>query len=148
MNAGLERTIIESKMRHMAEMLEWLKETSMAGLEQYLTAPRFQHAAERELQTLIEAATDINVKILTSTGHGPPRDYFQSFIDVAQYTGAISMKLAQQLAPSAGLRNRLVHEYGDLVNSRVFDSIEEALLSYPRYIMSIQDYLLRSEDAG
>ena len=146
--SGPEATTLELKLAHMSEMLKWLEQTLAEGLESYLRSPRTQHATERELQTLIEAATDINLHILTSSGHAPPQDYHQSFLALARDTEAISVGLALKLAPSAGLRNRLVHEYGDVDSARVFDSIQDALSLYPQYITEIREYIAGHPSEG
>jgi len=46
----------------------------------------------------------------------PPDDYFQSFIRAGEL-GFLSPGLAEKLAPSAGPRNRLVHEYDQIAHS-------------------------------
>ena len=53
--------------------------------------------------------------------------------------------LARKLAPSAGLRNRLVHEYDDIDSSQVFKAISFALQQYPLYVKQINNYLISLE---
>lgn len=49
--------------------------------------------------------------------------------------------LAEKLAPSAGLRNRLVHEYDLIEHSMVLKAVIMAEELYPEYIKEIEDYL-------
>ena len=56
-------------------------------------------------------------------------------------SGILSPELARRLAPSAGLRNRLVHEYDALDDDRVLAAIRTALELYPRYIQAIEAHL-------
>jgi len=59
----------------------------------------------------------------------------------------ISPELAKQIAPSSGLRNRLVHEYDDIEPKQVFRAISFALQQYPIYVEQINLYLISlSED--
>jgi len=53
----------------------------------------------------------------------------------------ISADLAKKLAPSAGLRNRLVHEYDQLEHSLVLDSVKMAEEMYADYIKEIEGYI-------
>jgi uncharacterized protein YutE (UPF0331/DUF86 family) len=53
----------------------------------------------------------------------------------------ISLELAEKLAPSAGLRNRLVHEYDRLEHSIVLDAVRNAENLYPQYVKQIEDYI-------
>ena len=71
-----------------------------------------------------------------------PDDYFESFWNAARL-GAIDDKLARALAPSARLRNRLVHEYEALDDGQVFASIDRALRLFPVYIRQILTFLER-----
>ena len=47
----------------------------------------------------------------------------------------------RKLAPSAGLRNRLVHEYDRLEHSMVLKAVNMAEELYSKYIKEINDYL-------
>lgn len=95
------------------------------------------------MQELVEAAVDINTHVVVQTGHQSPDDYHQSFIAMGKL-GIIAMDLAEQLAPSAGLRNRLVHEYDVIDRLRVFDAVKTAVTVYPLYVRAIENYLTRA----
>jgi len=89
---------------------------------------------------LIEAAIDINIHMIFEAGHTVPDDYYESFIKVGELK-IISLDLAQKLAPSAGLRNRLVHEYDRLEHSMVLKAVNMAEELYPRYVKEVNDYI-------
>jgi len=89
---------------------------------------------------IVETATDINGHIIVDSGNPPPKDYYESFILLSQQ-GIINKEFAEKLAPSAGLRNRLVHEYDEIDNKIVFDSVTTALNMYRKYIEIIENYL-------
>ncbi len=55
--------------------------------------------------------------------------------------GVISVDLAEQLAPSAGLRNRLVHEYDLLEHSLVLEAVKMAEKLYPKYVKEIETFI-------
>jgi uncharacterized protein YutE (UPF0331/DUF86 family) len=99
-----------------------------------------QLITERLLNLIIESAMNINSHLVVSSDQPPPESYFDSFI-AAGKVGIISVELAQQLAPSAGLRNRLVHAYGDVDTAIVYRSITVALQLFPQYIKQIENYL-------
>ncbi|MEO0540662.1 MAG: DUF86 domain-containing protein [Cyanobacteria bacterium P01_A01_bin.105] len=114
-------------------------------LEKYLTDRRQQLIVERLLHLVVEAATDTNNHVLSATQQSPPDDYYSSFPEAAK-VGLISPDLAARLAPSTGLRNRLVHDYDDLDNVVVYHSIEFALVGYAEYVLHVQDYLAQHQD--
>ena len=66
----------------------------------------------RLLQEAIEAALDINAHLIAEQGAPVPEDYYGGFLAIGTL-GVIHETLARELAPSAGLRNRLVQEYDD-----------------------------------
>jgi uncharacterized protein YutE (UPF0331/DUF86 family) len=62
--------------------------------------------------------------------------------------GALEFDLAASLAPSAGLRNRLVHEYDRIDDAIVLSAVEQTLALYPQYVAAIEAYLAMDDDAG
>lgn len=111
-----------------------------------LSLPRYQDdlftrkATERLLQELIEAAIDVNTHILVQAGLPAPDDYYQGYLKLADL-GVLPRDLAEALAPSAGLRNRLVHEYDQIVDALVLDAVRKAQILYPKYVAAVEGYL-------
>lgn len=103
-----------------------------------------QLATERLLHLLVESAIDINMHLAVRNDQPPPDTYRDSFITAGRI-GAIAVDLAQQLAPSAGLRNRLVHDYDKVDSEVVRRSIVFALELFPQYLQQVQNYLQRIE---
>jgi len=58
------------------------------------------------LQELIEAAIDVNIHVIVQSGNPAPDDYYDSFIKIGEMK-IIPLSLAEKLAPSARVRNRL-----------------------------------------
>jgi uncharacterized protein YutE (UPF0331/DUF86 family) len=55
--------------------------------------------------------------------------------------GVLPPEFAAQIAPSTGLRNRLVHEYEEVDNKIVYSSIDKTIDMYGRYITEIKKVL-------
>lgn len=138
----LDREIIRRKLAVIAENLNVLKPISGMKKVEYLKDVYKRKATERLLQELIEAAIDINTHIIVQTGHTVPDDYYESFIKAGELR-IISTELAEKLAPSAGLRNRLVHEYDLLEHSLVLDAVQMAVELYPEYVKDIERYITK-----
>lgn len=137
-----EVEIIRRKLAVIIENLKALELISRMSRDEYIRDLYKRKAAERLLQELIEAAIDINTHIIVQTGNSVPDDYYESFIKMGSLN-IISIDLAEKLAPSAGLRNRLVHEYDMLEHSLVLDAVRLAEDLYPVYVKEIEDYLAR-----
>lgn len=136
-----ELDVVYRKLSRITEDLELLGQITTMSFGDYLREPFYRKAAERMLQEVIEAAVDINSHLLIASGFPAPLDYYQSFVEAAQKLDLFDWEFAAQIAPSAGLRNRIVHEYDKLDDSIVFTSIRKMLDLYPRYVQAIVDYL-------
>ena len=136
----LEKEIVRRKLAVIAENLSALKIIENMAMDEYVKDVLKRKATERLLQELIEAAVDINTHIIVQTGNTVPDGYYESFI-MAGEKGIISADLAEKLAPSAGLRNRLVHEYDLLDHSLVLEAVKMAEKLYPKYIKEIETFI-------
>jgi uncharacterized protein YutE (UPF0331/DUF86 family) len=132
--------IVRRKLAVIIENLKALQPIRDLSTEQYIEDVYKRKAAERLLQELIKAAIDINMHILAQSGDVVPDDYYESFI-MAGDLKIISSELATKLAPSAGLRNRLVHEYDRLEHSLVLDAVSMSEELYAEYVKEIEDYI-------
>jgi uncharacterized protein YutE (UPF0331/DUF86 family) len=136
----VEADIIRRKLGVIIENLKALRPVRDMGREEYAGDIYKRKATERLLQELIEAAIDINTHILVRKGGEAPDDYYHSFIGMGD-VAVLSRDLAERLAPSAGLRNRLVHEYDLIDHALVLDAVRMADTLYPRYVLEIENYL-------
>ena len=139
----VEEEIIRRKLAAIVENLKALEPIARMTQSQYLDDLYKRKAAERLLQELIEAAIDINTYIIVQTGHTVPDDYYESFINAGTLQ-IISSDLAEKLAPSAGLRNRLVHEYNRLEHSVVLDAVRKAEDLHTEYVRQVERYIQKT----
>jgi len=136
----LDAEIIRRKLVVIMENLIALESVKDISVEEYVRDLFKRKAVERLLQELIEAAIDINIHIIAQSGSAVPDDYFKSFIKAGELK-ILSVDLAEKLAPSAGLRNRLVHEYDSLEHSLVLEAVKIAENLFPEYMKQIENYI-------
>lgn len=136
--------IVRRKLSHLHNYLRELEKHRNVALDEYMGPAGIRWGVERLLHLLVEAAADINVHAVTELGGSPPPDYRSSFLQAAQH-GVIPGDLAEKLAPSAGLRNILVHEYGEIDDARVHKSIQNALEDFPVYASAVERWLEKHE---
>jgi uncharacterized protein YutE (UPF0331/DUF86 family) len=122
-----------------------LEEFRSISLDEFLADFRQQLIVERLLQLMTQAAIDINDHILSKLNSGKSYTNFEAFIELGN-SQIITPELAKQIAPSSGLRNRLVHEYDDIDPKQVFMAINFALQQYPLYVRQINSYLISLEE--
>ena len=91
-------------------------------------------------------AIDINQHIVAEVGRGDEHingyeDTFYVLSDLEIY----SMEFAKKIAPSAGLRNRLVHEYNNTKEEIVYKSVGDAISQYVKYCGYILKFIEKQE---
>ncbi|MFQ5456731.1 MAG: DUF86 domain-containing protein [Nitrospirota bacterium] len=135
-----EIEIIREKLLFLTQYLGELSELKEITYKEYIAKNITKRGTERLLQLLVEVASDVNGAILTIEGKRVPESYYDSFIKVGK-SGIIPIGLAKQLASTAGLRNRIVYEYGEYKDSIVFQNIKKMSKLYTQYLVKFNEYL-------
>ena len=139
----IDAAIIRRKLQRITASLDGLRPIARLSLEEYRARFYERKATERLLQEAIEAALDVNAHIIAELGGEVPEEYYGGFLKVGQL-GVLPADLACALAPSAGLRNRLVHEYETIDDAKVLASVGVLLQLYPRYIQAVESHVTKA----
>ena len=137
---NIEREVIEIRIGLIIKYLDRLRKFESVSFDDYLNDFDKQLIAERLLQLMVEAATDINTYLLVRLFQAPSQTYVDSFIEAGR-KGIITSELAKQIAQSGGLRNILVHRYIEIDSTIVFTAIGLAIKQYSLYVQQINFYL-------
>lgn len=138
----VDAALVRRKLSTIVQGLDDLNAIEGLDLDEY-RRDRFRlKGTERLLQETVEAAVDVNLHILRASGGEVPVDYYESFIRIGRQ-GVIPEVLAEELAPSAGLRNRLVHEYDAIDDAIVLEAVRDARRLFPRYVRAVEEYLAK-----
>lgn len=137
----LDRALVRRKLTTITRNLEDLAQVEDLDLDAF-TEDRFRQKGTERLPQLIEAAVDVNLHLLRVRGRPTPPDYFTTFVRLGE-AGVIPGELARALAPSTGLRNRLVHEYDAIDDEVVLEAVGEARDLFGRYVEAIEEALER-----
>ena len=68
---------------------------------------------ERRFQLIVDTAIDINTHVIKESGLATPDDYQSTFITLGERK-ILPLDFALKIAPSVGLRNLIVHKYGQV----------------------------------
>ena len=126
----------EVTKRKLVFLTQYLKDLSKYKKISDVEFEKNHYEIERLLQLIIEVACDINSHLITRRLQRPPEDYYESFIELGNLN-IIPKTLALKLAPSAGLRNALVHAYDKIDEKRVKQGIQLALRYFPKYVKAL-----------
>lgn len=139
----VDAAIIRRKLARIAASLDGLRPIGRLRVEEYRARFYERKAAERLLQETIEAALDLNAHLIAELGGELPEEYYGGFLKMGEL-GVLPPALAGSLTPSAGLRNRLVHEYEATDDRKELGSIGTLLGLYPRYVQAVEAYLAKA----
>jgi uncharacterized protein YutE (UPF0331/DUF86 family) len=132
----IDKKLIQRKITLINVDLKSLRKLSSLSLKTYLSKSEYEAMAERYLERIIGRMIDINYHILSERENEIPTDFYNSFIKLGRKK-YLPIKLADTMANSAGLRNRLAHEYDEIDPKKVFQAIESCLSDVPKYLKSI-----------
>lgn len=83
---------------------------------------------------------DIDFHIAVESGKAPPPDYFQSYIELSKLE-VFPADFAREIAKSAGLRNKLVHEYEEIDPELLYEFSKKAIIDIPIYLQHVSKYV-------
>jgi len=136
----LDKEFITRKVKLIQEELGNLESLKGFSFDKISSEGVKMAAVERYLEKVIMRAIDINQHIVLELGKGNEslKGYEDTFYALAKI-GVYPEDFAKQIAPSAGLRNRLVHEYNSTKQEIIYDSVSDAITQYVKYC----DYVLK-----
>ena len=103
--AGIERRLDELSER--LARLEPLRGRPRTDFDQ---DPYLRDIVERNLEVAAQCCIDISHRIISLEGAQKPADYYEAILRMGEL-GVVPPGFARALAPLAGFRNILVHEY-------------------------------------
>jgi len=136
----IDREVLIRKSTLIAEDLVRLRQLADLPEDDYLAQLHVQLATERLLERMIGRMLDVNYHVAVEMGGTAPRDFFESFLRMAE-TKVLPPDFARQIAHAAGLRNRLAHEYNDIDPHQVYEAAGRALVDIPTYLGHLQRFL-------
>jgi uncharacterized protein YutE (UPF0331/DUF86 family) len=128
------------KLTKLKGYLEELRTFEAISWDKYITEFHCRRTVERLVQLIVDVAVDINTHTVVDEGSSPPKDAYNSFIAAANL-GMMPVSFARRIAPSTGERNIIVHEYEQIDDAVVYQSIKDALVLYEQYLDYIMVFL-------
>ena len=144
---ALDRDIVGRRLRLLRDALDDLGPLSGITAERLTDEPLTRAAAERLIQVAVDLAIDINGHVAVATAGRGPTTGRESF-ELAARAGALDPSLADRLAPSAGLRNLLVHRYVDIKVDLVAEAVDEVLVGFDEYVAEMARFVSTAAPVG
>jgi uncharacterized protein YutE (UPF0331/DUF86 family) len=138
----IDAELITRKILLISRDLTALQDLAAQTSAVFLEDATNQVVAERYLERAIGRMIDVNYHLLVESGEPPPPDYYQSFLQLASL-GVYPATFGYRIAGCAGLRNRIAHEYDDIVPVKLFDAVRQAVGDIPDYLAHVNAWLER-----
>jgi uncharacterized protein YutE (UPF0331/DUF86 family)/predicted nucleotidyltransferase len=136
----INERLINDRLTYIDAMLARLKSRRSLSPEEFRTDADRRDATLYQLQTCIEAMTDIANHLVAALGLRKPRDRGDLFMILSE-EDILDETLARRLAAAIGLRNVLVHGYLELVLDTVYQTIQDDLGDIEDFCRQIIVYL-------
>ena len=105
-----EFTGIERRLDELSERLARLQPLREKARIEFDQDPYLRDIVERNLEIAAQCCIDICHRIISLEGARKPVDYYDAILSMGEL-GVLPAEFARYLAPLAGFRNILVHEY-------------------------------------
>jgi len=116
--AGIERRLDE-----LSERLARLRPLAQKTRAEFDADAYLRDIVERNLEIAAQCCIDISNRIISLEKAQKPRDYYEAVIRMGEL-GVLPADFARKLAPIAGLRNVLVHEYVSVDWDEIYDNLQ------------------------
>ena len=126
-----------SEYRKSISRLQKLKEL---GKNKFLSDPDKIASAKYHFIVVIESSIDMCNHIISRNGYRVPEDYGDTF-RVMREAGAFDTEFSEELVKMAKFRNRLVHLYWEIDDTRIYRILEGNLGDLNKFIKLIAGFL-------
>jgi len=118
---------INDKIGEIERFSAELEDILPDSLEDYTNNSAIKAACERFFEKIVMAIIDLSFLIVKDKGFKIPEEENEVF-DVLASEKIISEKLKEKLKSAKGMRNVLAHEYGEVNDELVFESLKNEIL--------------------
>lgn len=139
--------VVNDRLSYIQTTLQQLRSRKALPMDVLKTDVDKRNATLYELQTCIEAMSDIANHIIAATGLRKPQTRGEAFIILAE-AGIISSDLAQYLVKAVGMRNVLAHGYLDVLLDLVYQTLQNDLPKIEAFARHIVNYLKNLESGS
>lgn len=126
---------IERRLDELSERLARLRPLQSKSRTDFDADPYLRDIVERNLEVAAQCCIDICHRIISLENARKPQDYYEAILRMGEL-GVLPPDVARQLAPIAGFRNILIHEYLLIDWDEVYQSLQQLdeLVLFAQYI--------------
>jgi len=130
---------IERRLDELSERLRRLEPLREKPLDEFLQDAYLRDIVERNLEIAIQCCIDIANRLISLEQAPKPRDSYESILRLGEL-GVLPGAFARELAPMAGFRNILAHEYLAIDWDLVYEHLQR-LDDFYQFANDIREWL-------
>jgi uncharacterized protein YutE (UPF0331/DUF86 family) len=115
---------ITRRLEKLRECLGKLEPLRKKRREEFARQPYLRDIVERNLEVAIQCLIDMGNRIISIEDAEKPKDYYEIFLILGSLQ-VLPSEFAKQIAPMAGFRNILVHDYVSIDWDLVHDHLQK-----------------------
>ena len=135
---------IERRLDELNERLARLEPLRGKKREEFDADPYLRDIVERNLEISVQCCIDICHRIIVLGNARKPIDYYEAILMMGDL-GVLSADFARRLAPLAGFRNILIHEYLGIDWDHVYKNLQN-LNDLNLFAEEIRHWLIKREE--
>jgi len=135
--------LVTNKLADILKYLAELDAVLVHDTHEIIHTPTLLHTLERLFQLIVDGSVGINTHIIADSGFPMPDENRSTFTVLAEH-GVLPGEFTLRITPSVGLRNLIVHKYGDVRLADMVDLVRKEIVDYREYVEHIREYLRRA----
>jgi uncharacterized protein YutE (UPF0331/DUF86 family) len=132
----VDRDLIVAKAASVRSHLDRIAAKTGSGLEDFLSDVDRQDIVAFNMHIAVESCIDIAAHIISENGWGVPGSASEMFY-LLEDKGILESALTERMIKAVGLRNLIVHEYGDIDLKRLFTTVRDDLKDITAFLSVI-----------
>lgn len=137
-------TIIKQKIKEIEENIEIIQENLPPSIEEFKSLGLIKDGIYKKLEFSIQNVVDIFSIIYSSLNLGVPSDLDDIF-EKLKVKNIFSVKTIALVQDMKGLRNILIHKYGQVSDSLVYELLSEKISDFEHIIQEVEKYFQARE---
>lgn len=132
-------TIIKQKIKEIEENIEIIQENLPPSIEEFKSLGLIKDGIYKKLEFSIQNVVDIFSIIYSSLNLGVPSDLDDIF-EKLKDKNIFSAKTIALVQDMKGLRNILIHKYGQVNDNLVYELLSEKISDFEQIIQEVETY--------
>jgi uncharacterized protein YutE (UPF0331/DUF86 family) len=132
----VDRDLIIAKAASVSAHLDRIAAKTESGLEDFLSEVDRQDIVAFNLHIAVESCIDIAAHIISENGWGVPGSASEMFY-LLEDKDILEPALTERMIKAVGLRNLIVHEYGEIDLKRLFTTVRDDLKDITAFLSVI-----------